>query len=499
MEAPLSRIINVSLLGMPQGLANFNVNSLALFTDEAAGAGFGGDGYKIYTSPDEVASDFGSDSETAAQAIAIFSQSPNIITGNGYLVVIPLLTIAENTSGSMLTLKPGTLAHFQTIEDGAFNIAVDGVTQNITGLDFSDAEDFDDVATIVSAAVTGDTCTYDEAGNGGEGGFLFTSSSTGAASTVSKLTSPASGTDLSGSYYPTGTANVRILTGHAASDTEGPVAALVRAKDLVYFFGILFTPELETTRLFNLAGYVQALDKMFFLGRSTEGEIETIFEVIQSGSLTHTRGLYYTLGTSEARVAAAAYASRLLGINFDGSNTMSTMHLKTLSGIVADPDAASDTVDNQAKQYGFDIYVSIAGDPGVLSYGANGYSDEIYGQLWLKLALQVAGYNFLKLTSTKVPQTETGMDGLKGAYASVCRQALNNGLIGAGLTWTSATTFGNPEDLRRNIKDAGYYLYSLPVSQQSVADRAARKAPLVQIAAKFAGAIHHSDVVVQVN
>jgi hypothetical protein len=69
-------------------------------------------------------------------------------------------------------------------------------------------------------------------------------------------------------------------------------------------------------------------------------------------------------------------------------------------------------------------------------------------------------------------------------------------MLSAGLTWNSAETFGNPEDLRRNITDVGYYIYSQPIAQQLQAQREARIAPLVQIAIKLAGAIHSSDVLV---
>ena len=60
-------------------------------------------------------------------------------------------------------------------------------------------------------------------------------------------------------------------------------------------------------------------------------------------------------------------------------------------------------------------------------------------------------------------------------------------------------TFGNPEDLARNIKDAGYFIYSQPIAMQNPTERTARKAPVVQIAAKESGAIHSSNVIVQVN
>ena len=87
---------------------------------------------------------------------------------------------------------------------------------------------------------------------------------------------------------------------------------------------------------------------------------------------------------------------------------------------------------------------------------------------------------------------------MKNAYRVVSEQAGRNRFIGPG-AWTSPDSFGDREALIRNIADVGYYIYSLPVSQQSTADRTARKAPLVQIAVKSQGAVHSSDIIVSVN
>jgi hypothetical protein len=503
MEVDLGKIINVTLLSTPVGMSDFNVNTLGLLTSEAPAEAFE-DGYKVYSSPDGVAADFGTDSETYAQAVAIFSQAPNILSGNGYLVIVPLETIADPTSGTMTTGAPGDVAKFKPITTGAFKVSVDGASHEISGsggLDFSSCEDMDDVALVINAGLTGSTCVYDANANGNLGGFLFTSASTGASSAISKLTAPTSEglVDIGGASYINGAGNVMIIDGQAGSTTENPIAAIQRTKQDVFYFGVLCAATLSVTTALNLAGYMQTQDKLLFIGRNSSSDIDDIFKPIQEGTLTHTRGFYYTIGAEEARVAVAAYASRLMGINFNGSLTMCTMNLKTLAGVTPDPDAASDNVLLDAETYGFDVYVSIAGTSACLSYGANDYSDQIYAQLWLKLALQVAGFNYLATTNTKIPQTEPGMTGLKGSYAAVCRQGLANGYLASGLTWTSPTTFGNPDDLRRNITDTGYYIYSQPIATQSPTLRAARKAPLIQIAVKEAGAIHHSDVIVQVN
>jgi hypothetical protein len=118
--------------------------------------------------------------------------------------------------------------------------------------------------------------------------------------------------------------------------------------------------------------------------------------------------------------------------------------------------------------------------------------------MWLVFALRVAGFNAIATTATKLPQTEPGMAILKGAYQDVLQQAVVNGYVAPG-QWNSPELFGNPEDLRANVLNQGWYLYSQPVNQQNQAARAARTAPLCQIAIKLAGAIQTTDVVVNLN
>jgi hypothetical protein len=113
-------------------------------------------------------------------------------------------------------------------------------------------------------------------------------------------------------------------------------------------------------------------------------------------------------------------------------------------------------------------------------------------------ALEVAGFNYLAQTSTKIPQTEAGMDGLKNAYRKICEQGVTNAYLSPG-AWNSPITFGNQQDLLDNIQSYGFYIYSLPIALQAQVDREARQAPLIQIAAKEAGAIHSSTVVININ
>ena len=130
--------------------------------------------------------------------------------------------------------------------------------------------------------------------------------------------------------------------------------------------------------------------------------------------------------------------------------------------------------------------------------GANMFFDQVYNLQAFVGALQVAGFNYLAQSATKIPQTEAGMSGLKAAYTAVCNQYVDNAFLAPG-SWTSSTTFVSQSVFLSNIANLGFYVYSAPVSQQAAAARAARQAPLVQIAVKEAGAIQSSDVIVYVN
>jgi hypothetical protein len=247
-----------------------------------------------------------------------------------------------------------------------------------------------------------------------------------------------------------------------------------------------------------LANDVQAYqNKILFLPSNSTADIAGQFTDIKSASDYNTRCLYYSGTAQQARLFAAAYASRLLGTNLDGSRTAITMQFKNLTTITPDENVSSTILANCITA-GVDTYIDIAGIPMVYSGGGNRFADQVYNQVWLICSLQVAAFNCLQGVANKVPQTEDGMNLFKSALKIVMAQAVANGYLAPG-TWTSATTFGVQADFVSNIIQYGYYIYSLPVSLQAAAARAARQAPVVQIAAKEAGAIHSASILVYIN
>ena len=485
MDLSLSNVINISVAQTPSGLGAYNTSNLAVFTHEDPLAVWA-TAFRRYLSPQDVATDFGTASRTYALANIIFSQTPNVLIGGGELVIIPLLkTIAGVTEVQKLTASSvPTAGNFQLGYNGNFtaDIAFGATAADIqtalrllTGLSsITVSGDWSLGFTVTFAGITGDALLL-----------------------VVRHNSLQNTSGYNVVIVPS------VITPGVAPQAQETIGdAITRTAGLVQYFGVLATSEILDADILAAATIVQPLKKMAFFGKRLAADVAVggISAQITAAKKDHTRILPYLdqATTDEACVLyAAAYASRLLSVNFSGSNTTISMHLKQLVGVAADA-SMTQTILGDCKLYGADPYPSFETVAGVFSTGANSFVDQVYNRLWLVGALEVAGFNYYATTNTKIPQTEQGMDGLKSEYRKVLERAVNNAYAAPG-SWTSPTTFGNQEDFLRNISERGYYIFSSPIASQSASDRVDRKSPLVQMALKEAGAQHSGTVIVNIN
>jgi hypothetical protein len=492
MSLSITNVIRVFILAALRGLANANTSALALFTDEVPIPTNYGD-YRIYLDPSGVASDFGSSSETYRLAVKVFSQVPNVMTGNGCLIIIPR---DQTASAQPATIKGTSVVDFTalTADDYYVKAAIDGGAVTIFDIGEIDTTDMTTILTSLnSVEITAAGLEFTVTGDISSAIITLKTTSTGISKSIAIDTAVSTydGTELSPLIFISGSA-----TG-ADSGVERVKDAILRTVNFLDYFGIILNEKQTDANLEEIAALVQCYDKLLFVGSNLTADITGVFKDLKDAGYTHTRCLLYTNSENDALDFAAAYASRGLCINFDTANSVHTMHLKDIIGMAADPIFAGSSGQSyldSAKNQGVDV-LSDSGIPKVFTSGVNAYFDAIYIQLALKLRLQVAGFNYLAQTNTKIPQTEIGMDGLKGAYRKVMALFVINGAFAPG-AWNSSTTFGNPEDHIRNILEFGYFIYSLPIVQQSQIQREARIAPSISIAAKAAGSIHASDVIV---
>lgn len=309
---------------------------------------------------------------------------------------------------------------------------------------------------------------------------------------------------LSQSPNPLGPGGKILLAPTTSGETLAD--AITRLSGLVYFGGIVLAGTAWTNaQILAASAVVEPLRRLLFVGTATASDLDAggLAPSVVSATYTQTRVLPY-LGSNllAARKYAAAYASSLLGVDFDASNSTKTMHAKSLIGIAADS-AMTQTLVTKALAAGCDVYVQMGPTSDntvskILSSGVNTFADRVFNLNWFAGALEIAGFNALATSSTKLPQTEGGVAVLRDAYINVLKQAVTNGYVAPG-SWTSTELFGDVDSLRENIQQHGYYVYSAPVADQAQTDREARKAPVIQIAIKEAGAIHSTSVIVNVN
>lgn len=471
-ELSLTNVINISVSPAQAGLGNYNTSNLAIFSSEPYESSFGTDGYKIYLSASEVGEDFGTESQTYSMAVRVFSQRPNILAGNGYLVIIPFVVEVQTLGLSGIPAS------------GSFTITYDGNT--------SSAINWDDTASEIQTALRALPGLEAIVVSGSLASQSLVLTFKGVYGNIPLVT-------IGGAGLQTSAPAAITITPTQSIAGETYVEAIIRTEDLVQYFGLIATEIFSESEMLAAAAEIQTLNKIGAFVSADAASVEPggLLDKLRSGGYSQSRGLYYGSTSSDALNMMAAYMGRGLSVNFAGSNTTSTMHLKDLLTIQPDP-SMTQTLLTKCQTAGVDVYVSLQGVAKVFCSGANKFFDQVYNLQWFVGALQIAGFNYLAQSSTKVPQTEQGMDGLKSAYRKICQQAVTNQYCAPG-EWNSSTTFGVQADFIANIQQIGYYIYSQPVAQQSQADREDRKAPIIQIALKEAGAIQSSTVLVYVN
>ena len=118
-QVPPSYTVNVSIAATPSGLADYNTNSIAIFTNDPAGFS---EAYQAYITPSAVSTDFGSDSLTYAMANALYTPVPNFRTGGGYLYIFPFKGV-NATAGTLTTGDiAANVTSFQSVTNGVLNL-----------------------------------------------------------------------------------------------------------------------------------------------------------------------------------------------------------------------------------------------------------------------------------------------------------------------------------------------------------------------------------------
>lgn len=246
----------------------------------------------------------------------------------------------------------------------------------------------------------------------------------------------------------------------------------------------------------DVAAYIEGLTQysMFFV-QSDDADVpadasNNLFEELKDFGYQRTLGLYST--SAHAVAGLMGYA---MGQTSDFSNSAYTLFAKTIPGATAS-DLTTQQVSNIEGNNG-NVYIDRGNFYTMVEKGqvfSGDWFDEIIYLDKFANSIQIAVMNLL-YQSPKIPQTEDGMAQIRAVIAAVAQQMVAIGFLAPG-KWT-----GTPV-LTLNTNDylpGGYMVMSDSIDNQESADRAARIAPPIYVAAKLAGAIQTVVVIIDVN
>lgn len=488
-------VVNVNVVMSPLAAATRNFGSLLILG--SSGVIDTSERIRMYSGSGiltSVANDFGTTAPEYLAADLYCSQlpQPSLLYIGGYAQT----ATHGRLVGPTLSVAQQALTNFTSVTTGAINILIDNVAADETGITFAGNTNLNAVAATLTTAFAGvATVTWDAVYSR----FVITSATTGALSEVAFATTAGTGVDIASLFGFRSTDGGRLAPGSAVETLLAGVTACANAStDWYGLYCAPLTPQVDADTE-AVAAFIEAASPSRIFGVTTQAaavidptQSSDIASVLQAAKYSRTFVQY----SSSSPYAACSLFGRAFTVDFTGNNTTITLKFKQEPGVTAETLTESQAASAKAKNC--NIFVNYDNSTAIVQEGtmANGYFfDEVHGVDWLQNQAQTDIFNALYTSPTKIPQTDAGTNVLVTTMDKSCEKGVTNGLIAPG-TWDGPAVgaLSTGQTLSK-----GYYNYAAPVATQSSADRAARKAPVIQSAIKLAGAVHFAGVTISVN
>lgn len=457
--------------------------------------------YRSYPNYDAVIADTSPSSPAGLAANLYFSQVPapkQLIIGRWLQA-----NFAGGLRGATGVSLSKTISQWQAVVAGAFGVSIDGasITQ-ITGLNFAAVQDLNGVASVIDSALTGADCAYNASFDRFE--FISHLASGATTSGLSFLTAPTGGgTDISGSFMLCSAAAspAAYLFGGGVAESASTCITTFDALIGRKFYAASACGIASDQNVLDFVASITAMNNKHVFVHTTQDAAALNNTNIDTSSLAtvlHNLARDRSFLQYSARSAYAAISgfARLLTVDYNGSNTASTLMFKQEPGVLSENINSTQAANLKLK--GCNVFAAYDDDTNILQYGmmsSGVYADQVSAADWLATTIETTLYNAVYTSTTKIPQTDAGMNLLKTLTEGVCSQGITNG-VGAPGTWLTQG-FGTLN--YGDFMPKGFYVLQGKVADQSAADRTARKATPQQVAFKLAGAVHEIDVAVTIN
>lgn len=420
---------------------------------------------RSFASADAVKAFFGAASAEYAIAQVYFLGFDNSTIKPGTLYFSPYVNTARAAWLQSGNLSAMSLTDLQALS-GVLTITINGVAKTSTAINLSAATSFSNAATLIDAGfVPADVAVT---WNPVNSTFLFTSPTTGAASTMSFAT----GTLSAGLMLTSATG--AILSQGADADTPATAMDAVKAATQNWVdFMTLWEPVIEDKEAFAVWTNAQNQRYMYVCW-------DTDAQAIVNGSTTNfgviAKSLQYdgVVPVYNTKELAAFVLGTVASIDFSRLNGRITSAFKSQSGFVptvTDQQIAANLLENGYSFYG--VYAT-ANDQFNFLYngqmsGKWSWVDTFVDQVYLNAQFQLALLSLL--TSVKsIPYNESGYSLIRAAMIDPITQALNFGSIRTGIAMSASQKAQVNQaaglDVSTIIEQQGYYLQILDPGAQ---------------------------------
>jgi hypothetical protein len=446
-----------------------------------------------FASASDVADYFGPSSTEASLASVYFLGFDNSHKKPGSILFSQYPT--ADVAGWLRGFNTGlSLTELKALAAGTLSLTVAGTTETSASINLSSATSFSSAASLIQAGFTDPpfTVTYDSV----SGGFLFTTTATGASETITPCTTSALATSLGL------TAAAGAITSQGA-DAATPGPFMDSIVDLTQDWATIMTVfdpdngEGNANKLL-FAAWVNGQDDSYaYVAWDTD--ITPTQEQPATSSLGYllnqsdSSGTYvhWAVDSTQGPTKAAFICGTAASIDFTQRNGRITFAFRSQTGLVAD-------VTNQSVAH------NLGGDPQSIGSRGNFYNfygayatrndqfvwenrgfvsgpflwfDSYINQIWLNNALQLALMELLQSTYS-IPYNAAGYALIEAACLDPINAAVNFGAIRAGVTLSQSqiAEVNNSAgiDVAATIQQRGWYLQ---ISDAQPQVRSARASP----------------------
>lgn len=367
--------------------------------------------------------------------------------------------------------KVTSLADLKAITNGSLTITIDGTEEALTGLDFSSATTFSDVATVVDTALsTAGSCEW----NVNFQAFVITS----ATATSSSAVTLATGTAAEAMKLDDGL----VSTVATAKTLTEDLTALSKLTSNFWSYMPVWqetdTEALEIATWNNNQG-IKFLYAM--VDTASSGKSQPNNDACLGKKVADFIGVCPVYNTKAVAGMAMGIGASIDVAQFEGRKTWAYKAQSGLAFTVNDETEAQNLLTN-----GYNFYGNYATASEEFKLFQNGqcsgdakWLDTYYGQCYIKDGLQRGWLNIL-MSSNTVPYNEQGYTQLRAGAMDIINEAKNCGFIREGIALSDAqkATVQSQAglDISTELENQGWYLQIL---DPSATVRAQRGTPII--------------------